>query len=144
MSIVGGGKDRLAWVGNARGMFDLKSAYSLAKEADSMQPFNTSWIWKSETLPKIKTFLWRCVRNSIGVKYCLAKRGMVVDEGCPICQREPETILHALRDCQKAKQVWIQFGVKQTNRDFWMSNLQEWLQSNGKVRSSYVQGKPPW
>lgn len=57
MSIVGGGRDKLAWTGNPRGMFDLKSAYSLAKEADTMHPINASWICKSETLPKIKTFL---------------------------------------------------------------------------------------
>ena len=109
-----------------------------------MHPINASWIWKSETLPKIKTFLWKCVHNSIGVKFCLAKRGIVVDEVCPICQREPETILHALRDCLRAKQVWIQLGVKETNREFWRSNLQEWLQANGKVSSNYIQGKPPW
>lgn len=41
MSIVGGGRDRLAWVGNSRGMFDLKSAYSLAREVDSVHPVNT-------------------------------------------------------------------------------------------------------
>ena len=41
MSIVGGGRDRLAWVGNSRGMFDLKSAYSLAREVDFVHPVNT-------------------------------------------------------------------------------------------------------
>ena len=32
------------------------------------------------------------------MKDCLARRGFVDDKGCPICQRELETILHALRD----------------------------------------------
>ena len=107
MSIVGGGRDKLVWAGNPKGIFDLRSAYSLVREADTMHPINASWIWKFETLPKIKTFLWKCVHNSIGVKTCLAKRGIVVNEVCPIYQREPETILHALRDCLRAKQVWI-------------------------------------
>ena len=44
---------------------------------------DANWIWKLDTLPKIKTFLWRCVHNSIGVKTCLARRGFGDDEGCP-------------------------------------------------------------
>ena len=107
-------------------------------------PVNASWIWKSETLPRIKTLLWRCTHNNIGVKTCLAKRGIVDEDWCPIYQRDSETILHALRDCPRVKEVWIQSGVKVMNRVFWMSNLQEWLDINGKVNSSYIQGKPHW
>ena len=105
---------------------------------------DANWIWKLDTLPKIKTFLWRCVHNSIGVKTCLARRGFGDDEGCPVCLREPETILHALRDCPRVKQIWSQLSVKGNNSDFWRSNLHKWLQNNGKVRCSLIQGKPPW
>ena len=105
---------------------------------------DADWIWKLDTLPKIKTFLWRCVHNSIGVKTCLARRGFGDDEGCPVCLREPETILHAFRDCPRVKQIWNQLGVKGDNSDFWRSNLHKWLQNNGKVRCSLIQGKPPW
>ena len=66
------------------------------------------------------------------------------DEGCPICHRESETIVHALRDCPSVKQIWSQSGVKGNDSDFWRSNLHKWLQSNGKVRCSLIQGKPPW
>ena len=66
------------------------------------------------------------------------------DEGCPVCQREPETILHALRDCPRVKQIWSQLGVKGNNSDFWKSNLHKWLHNNGKERGSLIQGKPPW
>ena len=41
---------------------------------------DADWIWKLETLPKIKTFLWRCIHNSIGVKTCLTRRGFVDEE----------------------------------------------------------------
>lgn len=142
--LTGRGRDRIAWIGNPRGIFDLKSAYSIAMGTDSTPSINATWIWKSETLPRIKTFLWRCMHNSIGVKNCLAKRGIVEEDWCPICQRDPETILHALRDCPWVKEVWIQLGVKEMNQTFWMSNLHEWLDINGRVNSSYIQGKPPW
>ncbi|KAL0011836.1 hypothetical protein SO802_006944 [Lithocarpus litseifolius] len=39
-------------------------------------PFSANQIWKVDTLPRIKTFLWMCAYNSIGVKVCLQKRGV--------------------------------------------------------------------
>ena len=46
---------------HARSCFDLKSAYSFAREVDDVGIIDADWIWKLETLPKIKSFLWRCV-----------------------------------------------------------------------------------
>ena len=59
-------------------------------------------LWKAPTLPHIKTFIWQCAYNSIGVNEYLARRSvtedMVEDMVCLICRREDESILHALRD----------------------------------------------
>ena len=82
--ITNRGQDRLAWSGNSRGTFDFKSAYFIATADEVVPPFSSGWIWKLETLPKIKTFLWMCQHNNIGVKMCLAKRGVVVDDLCLI------------------------------------------------------------
>lgn len=35
--------------------------------------FAGSWVWKLNTLPRIKTFFWQCLHNSIGVGKCLVK-----------------------------------------------------------------------
>ena len=80
ISIEDGGRDRIAWRGNASGMFDFKSAYYFVREVDDVGTIDAIWIWKLETLPKIKTFLWRCIHNSIGVKTCLTRRGFVDEE----------------------------------------------------------------
>ena len=138
--ITSRGQDRLAWSGNPRGTFDLISAYSLATAEVAPHPFSSSWIWKLDTLPKIRTFLWRCHHNSIGVKSCLARRGVDIDVLCPICQREPESIIHAIRDCDWVKGVWLQLGVSISNQGFWMRNLQDWINCN----CSRAHGKPPW
>ena len=144
LSFTSRGGDKLTWAGNPRGIFDLKSAYSLAMEAIPVSPFSASWIWKAKTLPRIKTFLWMCSHNSIGMKSCLLRRGVVNDEMCPVCQREPESILHALRDCSSVKAVWHYLGIQATNRKFWNANLQEWLNANGRMFKSLIDGKPPW
>ena len=47
------------------------------------------------------------------------KRGMGEDDCCLICHVEPETILHALRDCIRVKAVWGQLGIGVQDRDFW-------------------------
>ena len=31
-----------------------------------------------------------------------------------------------------------------TNQGFWLTYLQDWLNVNGKIRTSYESGKPPW
>ena len=72
-----------------------------------MPPFFVGWIWKINTLPRIKTFLWRCVHDSIEVKGCLARRGVVNDDICPICEEEMESMLLALQDCPQVKAVWL-------------------------------------
>lgn len=105
ISMTGRGSDRLAWVDNPKGNFDLKRAYNIVGGTAPSQTFTASWIWKSKTLPRIKTFLWRYAHESIGVKHCLGRRGVVNDDICPICRRDPETILHALRDCSRFKAV---------------------------------------
>ena len=79
------GQDRLAWSSNPRGTFDLKSAYSPATTEEATPPFSSSWIWKLDMLPKIRTFLWRCQHNSIGVKSFLARRGVDIDELYLLC-----------------------------------------------------------
>ena len=142
--IMSRGQDKLAWSGNPKGIFDLKSAYFIVIKEDSAPPLNYGWIWKLHMLPGIQTFLWLCMHNSIGVKVCLVKRGIVVDELCPICQREPESIIHAIRDCVWVITIWIQLGVSISNQVFWTSNLQDWIILNGKASSNCDRGNLPW
>lgn len=111
-------KWQLARVNNPRGNFDLKIDYKLAMGPDANMAFSENWIWESMMLPHIKTFLWKCAHESIGVKTCLKRRGMINNDCCPICQEEAETILHALRDCARVKTVWRQLGIQRSNHDF--------------------------
>ena len=55
VSMTGRGSDRLAWVNNPKDNFELKSAYNLVGGSALRQTFTASWIWKSKTLPRIRT-----------------------------------------------------------------------------------------
>jgi len=98
-AITSRGVDKLAWADLPKGTFDLRSSYKIAMGMEN-SPFSLArWIWKVDTLPRIKPFLWLCAHISIVVKVCLKKRGDVHETLCPMCQGGLETILHALRDC---------------------------------------------
>lgn len=66
---------------------------------------------KIKILSKSQLFVWKCLRNSIGVKSCLAARGLNIDPLCPQCGVETETIIHALRDCEPVKSILRHLGV---------------------------------
>ena len=124
--------DRLVWNGENKGDFDLKSAYNLAiGSMDGGDKFTGRWIWKSETLLRIKTFLWQCMHYNIGVGECLVRRCLSESDICPMCNRESETILHRLRDCSFSRDTQFKLGINPSS-NFYEGNLQYWLETNCK------------
>ena len=132
------------WKESPRGEFNLKSAYRMASGLNPNSDFSGQWIWKLHTLPKIQFFLWKCVHNSNGVNGCLSARGMAVDAPCPRCLKETETITHALHTCDLVRPVWNELGAVGFDRDFFVSDLETWLASNGKAGKATDENQPPW
>ncbi|KAL0015031.1 hypothetical protein SO802_002100 [Lithocarpus litseifolius] len=127
------GADRLSWFSSPNGDFKLKEAYRLANWVENYtarQQFKGDWVWKVATLPKIKCFLWQCCHQSIPVGTILAKRGMDIPFLCPMCNNEPETIIHALRDCPKAQSVWNSLSPLFQGNLFYGLQLVDWLNLN--------------
>ncbi|MBA0760169.1 hypothetical protein Gotri_022932, partial [Gossypium trilobum] len=66
-------------------------------------------IWKLDTLPKIRVFIWR-VGNEIlptNVKIASVRRGF--GQACPRCGTDYETLVHALKDYQISRAT-LMFG----------------------------------
>ena len=143
-ALAASSKDRLMWKDSQSGNFDMKSAYNMAVGVDRLPNFNGGWIWKLNVLPKIQFFLWKCAHNSIGVNECLVGRGMNIDPLCPLCRKEPESIIHALRNCEKVRSVWDELGAVGFDRDFFSSNLEDWMVLNGKSDTTHSKYFPPW
>ena len=87
--------------------------------------------------------MWQCLHNSIGVGECLVKRHLSESDRCPICQREVETIIHRLWDCEMAKTTWTSLGI-QSNNSFFEDGFHDWLEKNYKDNSCRVNNQPPW
>ena len=54
-------EDKMAWKLSPKGDFDLKSAYLMVLEPIVEAPSRGKWIWKLKILPRIQTFVWKCM-----------------------------------------------------------------------------------
>ncbi|XP_065637983.1 uncharacterized protein LOC112010482 [Quercus suber] len=136
--------DKLAWKFSSKGDFDMRSAYLLAIDDTGIGSFSGSWIWKLSSLPRIQLFIWKCMQQSIGVKDCLAKRGIPLDTTCPLCHSEAETILHALRDCNLVRPLWQQLGIHCLYSTFFSQDIRDWLITNGGLKTTQNAAGIPW
>ena len=122
----------------------MRSAYRLAINSSANESFSGSWIWKLPSLPRIQIFIWKCMQQSIGVKECLANRGIPLETTCPLCHTEAESILHALRDCSLVKPIWYQLGTHYLYSTFFSQDIREWLTTNCRLKSSQNSMGIPW
>ena len=84
------------------------------------------------------------MQQSIGVKECLANRGIPLDTTCPLCHLEVESILHALRDCNLVKPIWHQLSLYCVQSSFFSQGIRDWLISNGGLKSTQNAVGIPW
>lgn len=73
--------------------------------------------------PRIKTFLWRALDNNLPVRTNLIRRGVEVDNECPLCGLEEESIGHLFFDCQVARGIWQDMGVALQSMPPWQSSM---------------------
>ena len=116
--LVARNNDKLAWKYSPKGSFDMGRDYLITTNLMEAKSFACSWIWKLQILPRIQMFIWRCMHNSIAVKEVVAKRGILLDTSCPMCQFDSESLTQALWDCSMVKPVWLQLGTHCLNPSF--------------------------
>ncbi|KAL1062147.1 hypothetical protein V6Z11_D13G062700 [Gossypium hirsutum] len=103
-----GPPDQIVWFHNKFRSYSSKSGYSwLILKKMGYSPHRLFWrtIWKLHVLSKIRIFAWKVNHNLLptNVKMALIFQGS--DWVCHRCGLEDETIIHALRDCPKARVV---------------------------------------
>lgn len=55
--------DHISWSSSPSGSSELKEAYRLANVANEPilgSSISGEWIWKVQTLPKVRCFIWQC------------------------------------------------------------------------------------
>ena len=102
--------DELMWAFLKNGLFSLKSAYLIARGLNplNLNTMSFSWVWKTDTPPKVQFFLWLCLHSSLPTTKVLGSGGLMLDPMCKICNRENETIERLFKGYDFAHNFWQQ------------------------------------
>lgn len=112
------GEDKLIWLTSTDGVARSKLVYRRLRELShnnntigeegSNQTAGKRWktLWRSESISKVKNFLWRATEVALLVNAELEKRGFQIPTTCPFCN-EIETVSLAVLSCGWAKMVWF-------------------------------------
>ncbi|CAN6825949.1 unnamed protein product [Brassica oleracea] len=116
-------RDSDVWGFTKNGSYTTQSAYRMLSglhEANapahrSLPPVEKQlWksLWKLNTSPKIRHFLWRALSGALAVAERLQSRGLCNNTTCPACGQASETISHVLFTCLTAVEVWRLAGIQ--------------------------------
>ncbi|XP_068486340.1 uncharacterized protein [Phaseolus vulgaris] len=101
--------DQLLWKGDQKGMFSVKSAYSVLTnhQTPASKESVFSLLWQAKAMPKVLTTAWRILIDRIPSRVNLLRRGVPVTSTlCALCNRLDESSQHLFLECVVAQQVW--------------------------------------
>ncbi|CAN1188824.1 Putative ribonuclease H protein At1g65750 [Linum perenne] len=105
------GDDTWVWGCESDGKFSIRTAYNLVNQSVSARP-PVDWklIWKWDGPNKVKHFLWLVAHGKILTNEERVRRKMTTIADCPRCSGVGESVMHILRECPFAVQVWSSLG----------------------------------
>ncbi|KAF7818736.1 reverse transcriptase [Senna tora] len=111
--------DSISWKFTSSGEFSLKTAYALAcssidpilNETNNVHALDLRWIWKLQCYPKMKMFIWQCIRKALPLKTSICARGVVINIVCPLCASGVESFVHLFVECLAVKEVWTALNI---------------------------------
>ena len=109
------GQDALVWKFERNGLYSIASGYSIAFNCfyppSSEYPVHFSnkelWrsVWSLRTPPKLNVLVWKLMHNGVPVRQCLRERFLTVDDRCPRCLNESESVYHCFLSCPHSMEV---------------------------------------
>jgi len=128
-----GAKDTFAWLPAKNGSYSASSGYyeSIANVAalsiTNLPVVDFKWttkIWKVNTSPKTKFFMWKAMRGALPVGENLRARQILEEASCPFGGEE-ETTFHLFFTCRFATEVWLAAPFKQNINSSLFSSLKD-------------------
>ncbi|MBA0624783.1 hypothetical protein Godav_010072 [Gossypium davidsonii] len=101
-----GPDDYRIWFHSLLGSYSTKSAYSwLTLKHVGFGPHRLFWrlAWKLQILPMIRIFCWRLGHDILPIYEKISSIRREFNNMCPRCGSAKETLIHALKDCPRAK-----------------------------------------
>ncbi|CAL8991787.1 unnamed protein product [Prunus brigantina] len=126
----GNSQDAQIWKPTSNGIFTVKSAFQLIHGGSIWSNMCWKGLWSMSIPPKLKVFLWLVFQGKILTNEQRVRRHLAVESSCSVCGWHSETIIHTLRDCGRAKEVWLNVLNPSNVHDFFLSDYPSWLRSN--------------
>ncbi|CAA0819938.1 Unknown protein [Striga hermonthica] len=125
------GRDLLYWGFSANRSFSTTSAYS-SLVAPVAVGTTRLWklVWKWDDPQRIRQFLWLVAKGRLFTNSERFRRHVAPSPGCALCGGPEESLLHALRDCDGANQIWRSFVPGGDFSTFCSMSLEDWLISH--------------
>ncbi|KAJ1396391.1 Reverse transcriptase zinc-binding domain [Sesbania bispinosa] len=79
---------------------------------------------------RYKSFLWKILKGGLLTNSIRFDRHLATNATCPVCQARSESIIHVLRDCKPARDLWNALGIDQIDSNFFNYNLLDWVHRN--------------
>ncbi|KAE8732307.1 hypothetical protein F3Y22_tig00002237pilonHSYRG01574 [Hibiscus syriacus] len=92
---------------------------------------------------RIRVFIWLVHHRRILTNLERSRRSLTYDPSYPIC-REPESVIHILRDCRDAKNPWLRIIPAAWHGSFFSSGLDECLFKNLQQSTGYDTWNCSW
>jgi ribonuclease HI len=133
--------DCYTWKGNLNGIYTARDRYYWLNRItfydNPIGGVSWNWLWQLPAPEKIKFFLWTVIHNALPTKEMLTHRGILHDNLCPRCNIHAETILHCLRDCDFALNIWKAIGFS-SQTFFDKDNCYDWLRHGLRSSSMFL------
>ncbi|CAA0824507.1 Ribonuclease H-like superfamily protein [Striga hermonthica] len=95
---------------------------------DSSRPLWRA-VWRAPVAQRVRHFLWLASRERLFTNVERTRRHMAEDSACNFCG-QPESAIHVLRDCDKARRIWLALVPTSDRREFFLPDVRAWIWSN--------------
>ncbi|CAN1249208.1 hypothetical protein LINPERPRIM_LOCUS7038 [Linum perenne] len=97
----------------------------------------------NDFLSRIRHFLGLSGHEKLLTNAVRVRRHLTQVDSCMSCDALAESVLHVLRDCLYAHQVWTQLDISQTDPRWEACDLADWMTSVARHEDSLLaEGKP--
>ena len=88
-----------------------------------------SSIWSLKAPQKIKVFIWKAYHKGIPVRDRLKQRLLQLDDLCPCCSYQMETVSHCLINCPLSAEVITKMGIPPVQAEPERDHFANWWRS---------------
>lgn len=131
-------QDGLWWPAAKSGEFSVKSGYyEITKRSQEVNPLLSisegiqievwKMVWGLKIPQKLKVFLWKVSLDILPVSTNLRKKKIRIPLTCQICNKEEETIEHALLFCDWARAAWFGMPIQIVPKKIGFTTIQQWI-----------------